>query len=235
MLFATKQGYGKLPTTSDEDLASDKPSRSYIPARRHLLAVFSITLALFAALGLGYTAGIHQGAAHHHHQPTPSTNAPPRVLEEEKLHCGNSVDEALARNCTFDRLTLMWLPRACDRSSDDAYRSFHNDTFEYWRGDAAHDSANRDPVTDFSRETADVGFWGPQRQHLAHCAFMYTRVARAVGGDDVYDRKVWSEDHAKHCAKVLLKWALEAPGVEESVEWAHVSFGSCWQRRVPGL
>ncbi|KAL1617151.1 hypothetical protein SLS54_007928 [Diplodia seriata] len=221
MFFATKKGYGKLPSSSNEDLMPEKTARHHGPPARHLLVVFSAALALFAALGLGYTAGTRQGR---------SSSRPARVLQESKLHCGSTVDEALSRGCTFDRLTLMWLPRECDRASDAEYRDFHNNTFEYWL-DA--EGPHR-PVADFERETTDEGFWGPQRQHLAHCAFMYTRLAKAVGGDDIYDRKVWSQDHAHHCAKVLLKWALEAPGVSASVEWAHVSFGSCWQREEPG-
>lgn len=128
-------------------------------------------------------AVVHALERHHCHHCQPGSNtttAMERISEDEPLHCGNSVEEAIALGCTFDPMMLMWLRPECSRTGTDEYMEFLNGTLNYWV-----DHEGRIPVADLSRQVNDDGFWGEQKQHLAHCAFVYVRLVEAATTDNI--------------------------------------------------
>jgi hypothetical protein len=195
-----------------------------------LVATALVLASTFAiAFAIANTPTAHYGQSNDHYRDNQKEGSIQGISEKQPLHCGNSVEEAIALGCTFDPMMLMWLHPECDRTGTDEYLEFLNGTLTYWV-----DREGRIPVQDLSRQVNDEGFWGEQRQHLAHCAFVYIRLIHAATGDGIYDRKTWSLHHATHCAKVLLEWAMRAPDILEAKQWAHVSFGTCWQKMVQG-
>lgn len=146
---------------------------------------------------------------------------------DNELHCGNSVEEAKSLGCTFDQLTMLWLPKECERTGNSEFIEFlqSNSSWGYWT-----DEDRNETITDVSLYTDVDGFWTNQREHVAHCAFQFLRVYDAAKGRRIFDYKTWSEKHAHHCVMVLLNRAMSAPGIDEDMQWARVKFGTCSQR-----
>jgi hypothetical protein len=245
--LSTEASYSKLPLLNEDgtEEATEAATFPILKAKQRpwlkwalSLAALSIVICSTVLVTLAVVSfrNARQTSHHHYHHhddfPAASSTAQTamskvRVSEDKPLHCGNSVEEAIALGCDFDPLMLMWLRPECTRTGTAEYLDFLNGTLSYWV-----DKEGQIPVADLSRQINDEGFWGEQRQHIAHCAFVYVRLVEAASSDNIYDRKTWSEVHAKHCAHVLLKWAMRAPDVLEAKQWAHVSFGTCWQKRA---
>lgn len=236
MFTFTQKSYSKVPLLDeDKDEDYNEPYPKSISTRAQAsqwikpLLVIIVALVLIGLSTLTTITVLRARSPHcQHHTPG---EMHPHVHEQQTeentpLHCGKSVDEAISLGCTFDPMTLQWLRPECTRTGNQDYLDFLSGNLTYWV-----DHEGKIPVPDLSRQVNEDGFWGQQRQHVAHCAFMYVRLIEAATTDGVYDRKTWSSHHANHCAHVLLKWAMRAPDMEEAKQWARVSFGTCWQKK----
>lgn len=220
-LFSGRKRYSQLPAS--DILEDEKSPRA---ASSHWSKVLIASLLLSATIGttvlLTLAAVSHPGKLQPCHlQPNQ------RVDPEHKLDCGSSVEEAIGRGCTFDHLTLLWLPQECVRTGNDEFRQYNdeNGAWHYWT-----DKQGTNTITDLPHALDKEGFWTTQREHTAHCAFVFMRLVDAANGDGIFDQKTWSYEHGEHCARLLLERAMKAPGLDEDMQWARVTFGSCHQR-----
>lgn len=231
--LSPEKSYSKLPLLS-RSLSDNQENNELQPKPVHsrmkpwwMLLVWIASASLLVMSTVFITLATVSNEDHHHHQYKQQTSGiqSQRITKDQPLHCGKSVDEAIRLGCTFDPMSLQWLRPECRRTGNDEYLEFLGGNLTYWV-----DRNGSTPVHDLSRQVNDDGFWGQQRQHVAHCAFVYVRLIEAATTDGIYDRKTWSPHHAKHCASVLLNWAMRAPDMTDAKQWAHVSFGTCWQR-----
>jgi hypothetical protein len=151
---------------------------------------------------------------------TPRTHLP-------RLSCGNSTTEALAIGCTFDPLSVTWLPQRCQRHGTEAFAEYpdtHNTTWKYW-----YDKEGKNQIPDQQSLAALGGngiYWTTQREHLTHCVYMLLRVHHAMETGDRIDRLGRSYDHSKHCLMMLLSMRNQTND-DKITTGGDVSFSGC--------
>ncbi|KAK1717284.1 hypothetical protein BDP67DRAFT_461864 [Colletotrichum lupini] len=147
----------------------------------------------------------------------------------QKLGCGSSVAEAQQAGCTFDALAKAWLPAVCPRYGlaefEAAAGAAHNQSrWRYWRDQAGEEELSMEDLASLGRSEK---WWGTEREHLTHCAWMLVRKARAFADGGRVDKLTADFDHSKHCTMLLLWRALQAEGIDEMDTSGNVVFGGC--------
>ncbi len=180
MLFPSHKGYGIVPdadlTEGEKSRSTPAPWLSNIVHFRLVILTTTVTTVLLTLFVLNQCGKL---------QVRPP-QSPQRLDMENRLHCGNSLAEALACGCIFDQLTLNWLPQPCVRTTEDDFKQF-NGSWPYWSDHEGIDPIN--PDTELSLRVGDEGFWTTQREHTAHCAFLLIRVADAARQDGIFDSR----------------------------------------------
>ncbi|KAJ0315424.1 hypothetical protein COL5a_011981 [Colletotrichum fioriniae] len=148
---------------------------------------------------------------------------------KQKLSCGSSVAEAQQAGCAFDALAKAWLPTACPRYGlaefEAAAGATHNQSrWRYWRDQAGEEELSMEDLASLGRSEK---WWGTEREHLTHCAWMLVRKARAFADGGRVDKLTADFDHSKHCTMLLLWRALQAEGIDEMDTSGNVVFGGC--------
>jgi hypothetical protein len=119
------------------------------------------------------------------------------------LTCGTTVAEAKKRGCTFDVLTKYWLPAECPRTGAKEYLEIGGNFYKDYLGRerlTEENIANLAGTEDFVRSTL---WYTEERDHLAHCAFMFLRIAQSVHDGSRLDAYSANIDHARHCKRSL--------------------------------
>ncbi|KAI3546925.1 hypothetical protein CABS01_01157 [Colletotrichum abscissum] len=151
------------------------------------------------------------------------------TVPKQKLSCGSSVAEAQQAGCAFDALAKAWLPTACPRYGlaefEAAAGATHNQSrWRYWRDQAGEEELSMEDLASLGRSEK---WWGTEREHLTHCAWMLVRKARAFADGGRVDKLTADFDHSKHCIMLLLWRALQAEGIDEMDTSGNVVFGGC--------
>lgn len=185
---------------------NDNASRLQRPHHRRLWQVLTI--------GLSFMSGLIAMAllvlVWHRHNPSPNRNLP--VIHagiDTKTgqpaswfngDCGNTATEAKALDCRFDMVLHAWLPRDCV-SGDDVEDEvlMYADRDWHW---------GLDNKTETSLETVRGGelayVWTSFDWHVAHCAYVWKRLHRAMlAGDGKVDSYTTSYSHTKHCVEMV--------------------------------
>jgi hypothetical protein len=119
-----------------------------------------------------------------------------------RLHCGNSTAEAISRGCTFDPVTVTWLPKECPRDVVDEFLESSNaQRYRYWfdlKGE--HEIIGYDNLS----MTHDHFYYTTQREHAAHCAFVMLRSYHVMRRGDRVDQMSDDPHHWHHCLMYLL-------------------------------
>jgi hypothetical protein len=88
-------------------------------------------------------------------------------------NCGNSTQEAIARGCIFDRLTLRWLPKSCPRDMEDEFLAHAGPWgWTYWGDQGKSQILNQQELSYLGEEGR---YWTTPEEHHAHCAFIIFR------------------------------------------------------------
>ncbi|CAG8951492.1 hypothetical protein HYFRA_00007408 [Hymenoscyphus fraxineus] len=166
------------------------------------------------------------------HNPT-STNLIPSPVPQAHTHptprpnCGTTLTEAKSLNCTFDPLSVAWLPPDCPRDGTSEFIDFlgNGTKWKYW-----YDRAGTQEIGS-PYELAHIGengtYWTTQREHITHCAFMMLRVHRAMErGDGRGDMLVRKYEHSRHCLMYLVTLA-RGEDDERITTSGNVGFGDC--------
>jgi hypothetical protein len=144
----------------------------------------------------------------------------------KQLHCGQSVQEALALGCEFDMVSVAWTPKPC---IDDISAA----EFEKWLG--SEERTHPWPFwTDKKAQTQlrgkdaishylEGGVWTTGEYHIGHCAFEFRRLQRSVSGDAMVKDYMRNEGHTRHC----LDQMLTEHDFNNVDTYFNVSFGVC--------
>ena len=139
--------------------------------------------------------------------------------------CGQSVTEAIARGCTFDSLSDLWLPPKCSRKYQDEYLSFNEDRpWRYWADKEGHSE-----ISNRSSYINGLVYYSNQEDHLVHCAFMIMRLADSMetGAPFGRDDRSTVTEHLSHCSQALLFAALQGPGLDAVSTKTRSGIGHC--------
>ena len=152
-------------------------------------------------------------------------------------NCGDSIEEALARGCSFDPLTAAWIPPNCPRDMTtefiEAGGASKDKKWRYWADkEGEHEFQG---FEELSHNGTGARYWTTQREHLNHCLYMLLRVhrlmQRARHGDGRVDWKSESFSHFTHCATMLYNTSIahdqKLDDIRASGQIAF-GYGSCW-------
>lgn len=146
---------------------------------------------------------------------------------QHTLDCGNSLAEAQQRGCTYDQLTLRWLPETCSRVGLDEYLDASAPVgWKYWL-----DSEGKMPVHNISMYTNGTALYTTEREHLTHCTYQLIRAADGLRSRGAVDTRARDFAHNHHCATRLLKAAMDTPRLDEITTYVHNAFGTCLVER----
>lgn len=204
-MFSEPSGYYEtLP--HDETLESDT-QRTAVSRRKSLWTAVAALLVALTVIAILLT-----------HRSTESSQV------ELGLPCGQTVAEAEAAGCTYDRLAHLWLPRECSRSRNTDYLSYDNGKpFQYWL-----DGDGLQPV-DISQQAYGTGVFSTTKEHLAHCAFTLLRTSDWMRNRGRWERKVLNPNHFEHCVMLLLNATQFHPKLNDIESYTRLAFsGPCY-------
>jgi hypothetical protein len=122
--------------------------------------------------------------------------------------CGNSSSEAMALGCTFDPLSVNWIPVECSREGTDEWLEFTktrpNMKFPFFR--------NFEGSVDIPNERAlslSADFHTTKSWHLGHCIYLLQRLHVGYLTGARVDSDTANIIHTKHCLKMLMKVVME--------------------------
>jgi hypothetical protein len=212
MHFIRNWKYQALPLSQEQTTttpplppSSCKPSRR-APIIQKLIIILPSTITLTAII---FTILFFTLPPSTHNKPLP------------RLTCGTNLTTAKANNCTFDILTMSWLPPSCPL--DEATSFLDYDTFSYYR----HKNATS-PMDITELSELGHGLWfAKQKEHMAHCAFMLLRLHAVLERGDRIDGLTGSLMHSRHCVMMLLEASKWDPENEVVNTPGTVAFGVC--------
>ncbi|KAK2052707.1 hypothetical protein LY76DRAFT_467798, partial [Colletotrichum caudatum] len=138
--------------------------------------------------------------------------------------CGADLEEAKARGCSYDPLTLTWLPPQCSRvGADDFTRAADGDRpFTYYK-----DRKKTEVYPDLGTRLGTNIYWSTAGEHVAHCAFIIIRKATAEAEGTPLDGLSSSLEHLRHCTLMLLEFARYSPHFDSINTVGNITLGSC--------
>lgn len=171
--------------------------------------------------------------------------------------CGSSREEAIALDCTFDPVTVQWLPQQCSRAGLEEFLTAHTwhhqsslRSISQREREADHESnityPDQNPDEGYWRYYTDetqtveypnglvdapVGvhtYWTTRGEHLAHCTFMLIRGFEVRRAGERVDTFTDEFEHSVHCARLLFYYARNAPHFNSVNTPGNVKLGSCW-------
>lgn len=155
-----------------------------------------------------------------------------RVIHVQPLSCGETFDEAHARGCTFDALTLTWLRPECSQHGNEEFlEAAGNETWRYWE-------EKMDGLVELGHYEA-LAYLPPGSEYLAtyeqfltHCMWILLRVHNALEYGKRLDFQSISYDHSKDCLGLLLTEAKRGAGENLTQLGTHavaneISYGVC--------
>jgi hypothetical protein len=143
------------------------------------------------------------------------------------LTCGNSLEEALELDCTFDPLTVRWLRPECSRhGAQEFVDSAGNATYRYW-----HHSNFTVQYSDYdalSLLSPGLLYWTSQREHVNHCMWLLLRVHHVMEHGGRLDDYTRNYMHSKHCLQMLVDMASNGTDdLEQLPTYGDVGYGEC--------
>ncbi|KAJ5958999.1 uncharacterized protein N7479_006149 [Penicillium vulpinum] len=189
------------------------------PTPKLIWVVFAASIALCAAAITFLVVEIRWNSA------TPYKQSLYPQFESQKYTCGNSTEEAKRRGCTFDVLSMNWLPEQCARDEALEFIDYAvNETWVYYR-----DRHAEHPIegTDELSELGDKFWWSTQREHMVHCAFMILRLHKVLERGGKIDHLTGSFGHTKHCVMMLLDASKADPENDRVNTPGNIALGSC--------
>lgn len=171
------------------------------------------------------------------------------IAARHRYTCGSTKEEAIARGCTFDPLTVQWLPKQCSRKGLDQFLVAHGTDYS-WRRSASGSESNDTSMDQIPNEPtwryfadeaqtveyvnglmdAPIGhytYYTTRGEHLAHCAFMLVRAAEARKAGERMDTLTEEYEHSVHCALFLWEYAKHAPHFNTINTPGDIILGSC--------
>jgi hypothetical protein len=113
--------------------------------------------------------------------------------------CGTTPAEARAKGCVFEMTGFSWLPKQC--SDPEVETEFLSSLdLQYYRDMNYTQQVSLDEV----KRGDGAGFFVKQDYHLAHCAFLFKKLHRAISQGRKVDGLISPVHHTDHCVHMLL-------------------------------
>ena len=116
--------------------------------------------------------------------------------------CGDSIEEAQLRGCTWDLLAGSWLPQRCiDQELSDEFRTAGD-----W-----HYYANKDGTGELTehelqfRVGPNATYFTTLEYHRTHCAYQWRKMHRAMQSGGRIENALADYHHTLHCGKIFLQ------------------------------
>lgn len=119
--------------------------------------------------------------------------------------CGPSMQEAVARKCIYDSLSAAWLPPHC--RDDELVAEFDqagpglNGSWPYFLDRNGSILIKKE---DIARQGVHGVFWASHDWHAAHCLFSWQKYVRLAKTGSVMEARFATEEHSKHCSRLIL-------------------------------
>ncbi|KAF7539510.1 hypothetical protein G7054_g2066 [Neopestalotiopsis clavispora] len=133
------------------------------------------------------------------------------LLAQRRYTCGNSLEEAKARGCTFDPMTVQWLPKQCSRAGVDEFLSAHGTHTDFSTrpaGAAAAAVKSRrgepDGSTPYPDQNATERVWRYYRDEAQTQEYVNGLIDAPIGHYQYYTTR---GEHLAHCAYILVRGA----------------------------
>jgi hypothetical protein len=114
-------------------------------------------------------------------------------------HCGNSAQEARARNCIYDVMLGGWTPPHC--YSHKLETEFLTLPELKWYYDEAH---TREISLEVLKQGELETVYPAPMYHDRHCLYTWRLLHEAVMGGGLVDYQSGSPEHTRHCTQLLL-------------------------------
>jgi hypothetical protein len=135
---------------------------------------------------------------------------------EKKFHCGRNAKEAKALGCTFELMTVSWVPLECH--DDELNQEFRN--ARDWRFYSDLKGSREIGETELSEMT--VMAYGTNEFHRMHCGYSWMKIHRALETGRRIDKGLSYYKHTTHCAEMYKPANMSAVGTD-----VNIGFGSC--------
>jgi hypothetical protein len=117
--------------------------------------------------------------------------------------CGETVEEARAKNCIFDPMSFIWVKPACYHP--DLVNDFFNRTEWQWYSDPKLEQ--KIPMEEMFNGDHPRAF-APRKYHPIHCTYMWRKMHAVVSERLPMDSDLRKPQHTLHCERVLLNDVL---------------------------
>ncbi|KAK5993602.1 hypothetical protein PT974_07036 [Cladobotryum mycophilum] len=114
--------------------------------------------------------------------------------------CGNSPEDALARNCRYSIVLHSWLPETCltDEDMEDEQLMHQGRTWPYTLDSGKNLTIEELKRGDYGHFTTSF-YW-----HVTHCMYVWKRLHRiALDGSRRLDSYTANFHHTNHCVKMI--------------------------------
>lgn len=120
--------------------------------------------------------------------------------------CGTSTFSAREMGCNFDIMSFSWLPPACfDEQLMQDFLDHENGPWIWYHDQNRTQQAEREFVLLGNYPQLYVE-WD---YHMAHCAFMWRKMHRAVLEGRPLDSYILDMHHTQHCERTLLRTDID--------------------------
>jgi len=135
---------------------------------------------------------------------------------EKKFHCGQSAEEAKTLGCTFELMTVSWVPLEChDVELNEEFRRVRD-----WRFYSDLKGSREIGEVELSEMT--VKAYGTNEFHRMHCGYSWMKMHRALETGRRIDKGLSYYKHTTHCAEMYKPANMSAIGTD-----VNIGFGSC--------
>lgn len=183
-----------LTEESDEKETTHQLQPTLVVNSRPSLVTLLIGLAFIVGAAASYMVLNRSSAQSSHYNIHPIFRSDPPKLD---YTCGNTTAEAVALGCTFDQLSLSWMPNQCPRDDVDNFLDrLGPDEWKFYY-DQKH-TAEIDSVETLSM-LEDHYYYMRAELHAQHCLYMFTRFFHVIMRGGRVDAIAANLKHWDHC------------------------------------
>lgn len=119
--------------------------------------------------------------------------------------CGDSIREAISRNCTYDTLATAWLPPYCRdeelTAEFDKAGPGPDGAWAYFADQEGKVPLNRSEVAALGDKGGS--FWASRDWHIVHCLFYWQKYHRMRYTKIIMEERFDSLHHVQHCVRLI--------------------------------
>ena len=210
-------------TASDSDQGYERP----VKRQRRFISIFFSCLAGLITMGLIFAVYLSTTMHKTTHARTlphiPDGSDPVTGLPLSWSHgdCGNSVEDAKARNCRYSIILHSWLPQSCLTEAD------HEDEKEMYKDrNWSYTSPSGQNLTMEEFGAGDYTYFLTSFDwHVTHCMYVWRRLHRILlDPTQELDSYTANYHHTNHCVKMI---GGDSEGMHDSGTKVFVKYSKC--------